>query len=283
MAEPYFKDARSAYTPVLPREAGGKDPNIFYRYSDVKLAGLPDTPSVSFENLKVEQSHSGGERGSSSFQLYLTINMVPGDNGKFQLTVTRAELDACIWVKPRHEFKPLADFKPMYDDYAANGKGAAKKYLVRHNGQTLPDGSKRGGHWSTSFDGIRAKTVRHELDHVAFAIKECEGYVHNFVNVGRDIGRTPSSDGWPALDRLEAHIDRFLGGNGFPYFDVGGEDHKNIAYRDFFFMVAWYEEFELGLAKKTDAGYDAFIAAITNYRLKGAMTQLGEEFPWLST
>ena len=47
--------------------------------------------------------------------------------------------------------------------------------------------------------------------------------------------------------------------------DVGGASHKQIAIRDVFFMVGWYEQYQLGLAEKSNVAYDAVVAAITNY------------------
>jgi hypothetical protein len=278
VAEPYFKDLRAGFTEVPP--AGKlKSTNIFYRYSDLKIPGTPDKPAIAFENLQVVEKVMTDARGASAFQLFLTINVVPGEGGRFDFTFTRAEVDARIWVQPRNRYDPLSAFAPMYDAFKAKGASAAEKFLDCHHGEILPDGTVRGGHWSTSFSGIRAKTMRHELDHVAYALSECDGLVSNFTDEARKIGRTSSE--WSPTDRIEALMDRLMAPFGFPYFDVGGSEHKRIARRDFFFMVAWYEAFELGLEKKSPEGYDAYIAAITNYQLKYAMAQVGEDFPWL--
>jgi hypothetical protein len=278
MAEPYFKDLRSGYTEV-PAEGKVSTTNVFYRYSDVKVPGTPDKPTVGFENLLVVEKVLTDSRGASAFQLFFTINVSPGDSGRFDLTITRAEIDATIWVEPRNRYDPLSAFAPMYEAFKADGAKAADKYLDRHHGEVLPDGSLRGGHWSTSFAGLRAKTMRHELDHVAYALSECEGLMWNFTDEARKIGKVSSE--WRPEDRIESLMGRLIGQFGFPYFDVGGNEHKRIARRDFFFMVAWYETYELALQKRSPEGYDAFIAAITNYKLKDAMAQLGEDIPWL--
>ena len=112
-------------------------------------------------------------------------------------------------------------------------------------------------------------------------MKECDGLVHNFLGEARTRGKSPA-DGWSPRDRVENLLGMLLGDRGFPYFDVGGAAHKEIAIRDVFFMVGWYEQYQLGLAEKSNVAYDAVVAAITNYRLKEAMWQLGEAPPWLS-
>jgi hypothetical protein len=267
MASPFFAK-RMDFTEV-PRESGGGGTNIFYRYSDIAVAGTPAAPRVSFENLRASQKTLVGSRGNSAFQLFLTFHVTPRDGGRFDLTITRAEVDAVIEVNPKSQFETLADFADCYNDFATNGASAAERYVGRAN-----------GHWSTTFDGLRAKTMRHELDHVAFAVAGCQDLVDNFASEARRVGSTANDRQTPE-QRVDALMAVMMGRFGFPYFDVGGLEHKKIALRDFFFMVAWYEEFELGLPTKSNEGYDAYVKARTDYRLKEAMNQVGESVPWL--
>lgn len=267
MADPFFA-SRKDFTEV-PRESGSGNTNIFYRYyPGVKVAGTPAVARVTFANLKVTERLMNDSRGESDFQLFLTFHLARGDAGKFDLTINRAEVDAAIWINPKHQFQTLKDFAACYGDYAAKGPSAADRYVSRTN-----------GHWSTTFDGLRAKTMRHELDHVAFALEGCQGLIDNFADEARKLGKMADQLRTPE-ERIDGLMAVLMGRFGFPYFDVGGAEHKQIALRDFFFMVAWYEEFELKLKQKSIAGYDAYLKARTDYRLKEAMQQVGEIVPW---
>lgn len=285
MADPFFPELRKDFS-EYPLEKGGGS-GVFYRYFENKSTAAPGVPPVLFENLKVTEQQQSGERGSSAFQLYLTFHIESLGGGKYDFSILRAEIDAKIWISPRSAFGTLADFKPVYDDFVASGGktspkaagGVAERYLDNHGAQRTPDGTTRGGHWSTSFDGIRAKTMRHELDHVAFAIKEAEGLVGNFLADARNRGQA-SAEGWEPKDRIYNLLNVYVGPKGF-YLDVGGQEHKQIAMRDFFFMIGWYEAYHLYLPEKSNIGYDAVVAAMTNYRLRDAMRQLNEELPWL--
>ena len=287
MADPFFAELRDGFAEV-PHEKYGRSTNIFYRFVDKKLPSTPAFSGISAENIKIVEQVMTGSRGASSFQLFLTLHISPGDSNRYELSAVRAEVDSKIWINPRTYFETLADFAEIHADFdgrkgkdggtKSKSRSAAMRYLSNHSGEKMPDGTMIGPHWSTSFTGIRAKTMRHELDHVAFAIESCDAYVSNFIELARTKGKSPGD--WPAEDRVEALMEQFMG-RGFPYYDIGGADHKEIAIRDFFFMVGWYEQFHLGLTEKSNAGYDAVVAAMTNYRLKTAMQKLGEAYPWV--
>lgn len=274
MADPYFPQLRADYEERKLNNGG--DSNVFYRYFESKPASTPSYPTIVFENLKVVEEYDNYARGSSAFQLYLTLHVADSGDGRYSLTVLRAEIDATIWINPRSSFDTLAEFKPVYDDFESSGGTQSKKMALAVAERYL----QGGGHWATKFDGIRAKNMRHELEHVTFAMKECDGWVYNFVNEARKYGKEAKAD-WTGKDRVYNLMGVQLADMGFPSFDVGGQEHKQIALRDFFFMVGMYEHFELKKGEKSEVAYDAVAAAMTNYRLKEAMKQLSEVPPWL--
>ena len=85
----------------------------------MKAAGTPAVPRVSFEKLKVTEKLLVGSRGNSAFQLFLTFHVAPRDAGRFDLTITRAEVDASIEINPRSQFETLKDFGVAYQDFAS--------------------------------------------------------------------------------------------------------------------------------------------------------------------
>ena len=275
MGDPFFPQSRKDF--VEKKCQNGSSSNVFLRYFDNRPASTPAAPTMNFENLHVIEEYDNNARGSSDFQLFLTLHVADLGGGRYDLTVLRAEIDARIWINPNSSFEALPAFAPVYDDFVAQGGRGGKKAAIAAAERHVVG----GGHWATRFTGLRAKTMRHELEHVSVAMKECDGLVHNFLGEARTRGKSPA-DGWSPRDRVENLLGMLLGDRGFPYFDVGGAAHKEIAIRDVFFMVGWYEQYQLGLAEKSNVAYDAVVAAITNYRLKEAMWQLGEAPPWLS-
>jgi hypothetical protein len=273
MADQFFPDKRADYQ--HHRSTSGGDSNVFVRYLPGPVQFLPsDYPTVVFENLKIKQVESDAFRGQSSFQLFLTLSATAKGNGRYELAVLRAEVDAFIEINRKEKFDRLADFKPIYDDFVASGgllsPKAAAAAAAKH---TLT-----GGHHATKFDGIRAKTMRHELDHVAYAVKQADGLVYNLINEARSRGKQPA-EGYTPEDRIGSILTMLLGDRGF-YLDVGGREHDEIVLRDFYFMVGMYEQFHLQLPEKSNIAYDAVVAARTNYRLLQAMRELNEPPPW---
>jgi hypothetical protein len=194
-----------------------------------------------------------------------------------------------IWVLPKNRFGKLAGFAKVYAEFAATatlGKGwraAADKFaedhILRYDAQVLPDGTVRGGHWGTSFAGIRAKTMRHELDHVKFAVKGCQDLLDNFRGEVRKVSgdrglQTPRQ-------RIDKIVDALMGSHGFPYFDVGALEHKDIAKRDCYFMVAWYQRFVLKMSILDHIALEANLAVTGDLKLDRLMSQLGEVYPWV--
>jgi hypothetical protein len=273
MADPYFPQLRGDYEERKLNNGG--DSNVFFRYFENKVPGTPTYPTVMFENLKVIERYDHTAMGSSAFQLFLTLH-VAESGGRYSLSVLRAEIDATIWISPRSSYKALAEFKPIYDDFERSGGKESRKEALAVAERYL----QGGGHSATNFPGIRAKTMRHELEHVAFAVKQCDNWVYNLTNEAAKYGKEAKPD-WTGKERVENLMGVLLGDIGFPYIDIGGQEHKQMAIRDFFFMVGFYEHFELKLGEKSEVAYDAVAAAATDYRLKEAMKQIGESPPWL--
>lgn len=283
MAEPFFPGLRKGYAEV---KGDKPNTNVFVRFDDKVPNSAPAYPSVKLANFSVRTSKQvnpwyadNRPRGASEFQLFATCHVEPTTGNRFKFAITEAGVDARISVLPKAEFETVEDFAPIYEKFAATatfGKGwqmAADKFA---EGQIS---AKSGVHWSTDFDGIQAKTVRHELDHVKFAIKECEGLLYNIANKARSIGKTgaPGGPEQKVHGAIEPHV-RF----GFPYFDVGAKEHKQIAKRDVFFMCAWYELYVLERVVLNHAAYKAMLEAVYDTSLSAAMKQLGQTFPWTS-
>jgi hypothetical protein len=288
MADPFFPKLRADYTEV-PSSDGKKGTNVFVRYVAAKPAGATGTPTVEFGPIKVKQELME-DRGLSAFQLYLTFHIDPKSRNRFDFTVTEAAVDTMIWVNPKNQFERLSAFAKVYAEFAATAtlhKGwrqaadrFAEKHITRHNGQTMPDGTIRGGHWSTTFTGIRAKTIRHELDHVKFAVKGCQGLIDNFLAAVRKVSDAPDASGTPR-QRVDKVVDDLMGRFGFPYFDVAAQEHRQIAKRDCFFMVAWYQRRELKRFLLDHAAYEVELSVLGDDKFPKLMEQLGEVYPWL--
>jgi hypothetical protein len=288
MADPFVPEARKGYTEV-PFEGSTRSTNIFVRYLDQKPAGKPKVPTVEIGHVKVKEELIDS-RGSSAFQLFLSFHLDPRGNGRFDFAVAEAQVDARIRVRPKSSFDALEDFGGIYEKFAATAtfdkgwRAAADKFaeahITCHDAQRLPDGSTRGGHWATTFTGIRAKTMRHEMDHVRFAVRECDGLVGNFLTEVRKVGNSSDGSRTPRqrVDRVAADL---MGRFGFPYFDVGAQEHKKIAMRDCFFMVAWYQRQVLKQPVIDNAAFEVEIEVLYDWQYSNAMKQLGEGYPWL--
>ncbi|MFO1351655.1 MAG: hypothetical protein U1F68_13690 [Gammaproteobacteria bacterium] len=117
-----------------------------------------------------------------------------------------------------------------------------------------------------------------------FAASECQSLCENFLDEVKRISKKSNHEQTPEA-RVDAVLAVFFGRFGFPYFDVGGADHKEIAKRDCYFMLAWYERYILGqftALLSADKLRQATMDIVVEGALGRAMSQLGESHPWIT-
>lgn len=288
MGKPFFPELRSDFTQIPPEPPETGETNIFYRFVDEKPPGAV-FPGVEYGKLKVKDGLVD-PLGLSSFQLFMTMHVEQKSQNRFTLTMISAEVDSRIDIASRTKFSKLEKFAPYYEKYKetasygpswrADADKFASANIMRVNGQMNHDGTMRGGHWTPLMSGIRAATMRHEADHVHFAVRGSRVVVDEFIAKAAKTGRAPDP-AHSAIERIRELMVVPMGRFGFPYIDTGAKEHEKIAMRDVMFMVAWYELYELKMPVLSNAGYEALLRAQSDRLLADGMRQLGEAYPWL--
>ncbi len=277
MADPLFPGLRKGYTEVKST-TGKPSTNVFFKFDDKIPGGLPKHPKVKTGGIQAKTAKIG-TRGLSWFQLFATLHVEEKGNNQFDFAISDASVDSSIEIMPKSDFQKLSDFGGIYAEFAETatyGSGwrpAADKFAEKWVT------TEKKNHWVTGFHGIMPKTVRHELEHVKFAIQESEGVLYNLTNECRTAGKLGGSAS--PEEKVQKFIDGLIAWNGFPYFDVASKQHKAIAMRDCLFMVGWYEKYHLDLDVMSNAGYEAMLAALYDQTLHDTMKKLGETFPWV--
>ncbi|MEM9058126.1 MAG: hypothetical protein AAGD86_11650 [Pseudomonadota bacterium] len=216
-------------------------------------------------------------RGTTESELYLTYVVKELGGGHFDAFFSDIEILSTITIRPNHRFDELVDFAPHYAEFDGlrvkhrNRASALKAFCDRHIDQTF---DARGvlAEVATDFNGIRPKTMQHEVTHARLAQAQTVTQIENLVGEFKAESRRPAR-GKSAHDRAYAWIDAV-----FRVWDtdVGNKDHRKIVEHDCLFMIKMYEHFVLKLPEAADALSPTIVDDLTFL----ALHQLSQPPPW---